>query len=96
VVKDRSSTKDERVQGMQLGQDSLRFLACRALEALAQTPDRHGRPAGGMLAPKWTTQEIAKTKAPTPASKSTQRTLATLVEQPSSLAKVPVCASQET
>lgn len=95
MVKDRSSTKDERVHGLQLGQDSLRFLASRALEALAQTPDRHGRPAGGMLAPKWTTQEIAKTKAPT-RSKPTQRTLATLVEQPSSLAKVPVRASQET
>jgi len=95
MMNDRSSTKDERVQSLQLGQDSLRFLASRALEALAQTPDRHGRPAGGMLAPKWTTQETAKTKAPTQPSKSTQMTLATVVQQPSLLAKVPVCPSHE-
>nr|QCF46598.1 TIFY motif family protein [Pohlia nutans] len=97
VTKDRCSTKDERVQGLQLGQDSFRLLATWALEALAQTP---GRPAaGGMLAPK----EIAKTKAAAPILKQNQQqqqqqqqpTLATVVQQPSLLAEVPVCSSRE-
>ncbi|KAG0559741.1 hypothetical protein KC19_10G126100 [Ceratodon purpureus] len=74
VMKDRSSLIEaldldhhsQRLSGnpeISLGQDTLKLLTSRALEALAQTPDRYGRPAGIMLAPKLTTQQFSKTRA---------------------------------
>ncbi|KAG0604363.1 hypothetical protein M758_10G166400 [Ceratodon purpureus] len=85
--------KDERQGGnpvnSRIGQDSLQLLASRALEALAQTPDRYGRPPRSMLAPKMTTQEFLKTKAardpPTPTSQSAHPTLPVYQQSISSL-----------
>jgi hypothetical protein len=80
---DHPSVKDERLGAnpgnWQLGQSSLKLLASRALEALASTPDRYGRPPRSMLAPKLPTQEFLKTKAardpPTPTSESAHLSL---------------------
>jgi hypothetical protein len=88
--------KDGRLGGnseiLQLGQDPLKLLTTRALEALAQTPDRYGRPAGSMLAPKPTTQKFSNTKAardlPGPSSQSGHSTLA-VPRQPTLSAKPP-------
>ena len=88
--------KDERLGenpgNLQLGQDSLNLLTKRALEALAHTLDRYGRPAGSMPAPKPMTHEFSKTKVasdlPIPISQSAHPTLA-VSRQPTLSAQLP-------
>lgn len=98
---DRGHQKDERLGGnpakMKIGDESLKLLARRALEALAQAPDQYGRTDGSMLAPKLTTQEFLKTMAardpPTPTSQLAHPTLPAY--QQSTSAKPPVSSSRE-
>lgn len=62
-------SQQQQDRNLELEQDSLKVIASRALEALAQRPDRHSRP---MLAPKRTEP-----------GKST-RNLKPIVEEPAS------------
>ncbi|XP_024383719.1 uncharacterized protein [Physcomitrium patens] len=99
VIKDKENENEEqggKPETLHQGQNSLRLLASRALEALAQAPsDHYGRRAGDMLAPKQKSQAILETKAAENAShlpKSVQQSLiaskqSTLVAKASTMSR---------